>query len=177
MKLPRRQFLHLAAAAAALPALCRLASAQSYPQRPVYLIEGFGAGSAPDIVARLIGQSLSERFGQTFVVENRAGATSSIAAEAVMRAPPDGYTLFLITTANTINTAMHKPNFDFIRDIAPVASIVRVPLVGPGPEGASKMSSERRAQPAPCSSSTGRREARDSHCRQPSGEAAYRSGA
>jgi tripartite-type tricarboxylate transporter receptor subunit TctC len=129
MKLPRRQFLHLAAAAAALPALCRLASAQSYPQRPVYLIEGFGAGSAPDIVARLIGQSLSERFGQTFVVENRAGATSSIAAEAVMRAPPDGYTLFLITTANTINTAMHKPNFDFIRDIAPVASIVRVPLV------------------------------------------------
>jgi tripartite-type tricarboxylate transporter receptor subunit TctC len=129
MKLPRRQFLHLAAAAAALPAACRLATAQSYPRRPVYLIEGFGAGSAPDIVARLIGQSLSERFGQTFVVENRAGATGRIATEAIVRASPDGYTLLLITTANAINTALLKPNFNFIRDIAPVASIVRVPLV------------------------------------------------
>jgi tripartite-type tricarboxylate transporter receptor subunit TctC len=129
MKLPRRQFLHLAAGAAALPAVSRLASAQSYPTRPVHLIEGFGAGGAPDIVARLIGQSLSEQLGQSFVVENRSGATSNIAAEAVARASPDGYTLLLITTANAVNTTMFKLNFDFIRDIAPVASIVRVPYV------------------------------------------------
>jgi tripartite-type tricarboxylate transporter receptor subunit TctC len=129
MKLPRRQFLHLAAGAAALPAVSRLASAQSYPTRPVHLIEGFGAGGAPDIVARLIGQSLSEQLGQSFVVENRSGATSNIAAEAVARASPDGYTLLLITTANAVNTTMFKLNFDFIRDIAPVASIVRMPLV------------------------------------------------
>jgi tripartite-type tricarboxylate transporter receptor subunit TctC len=129
MKLPRRQFLHLAAAAAALPAVSRFASAQSYPTRPVHLIEGFGAGGAPDIVARLIGQSLSEQLGQSFVVENRSGAASNIAAEAVVRASPDGYTLLLITTANALNTTMFKLNFDFIRDIAPVASIVRVPFV------------------------------------------------
>ena len=129
MKLPRRQFLHLAAAVAALPAVSPLASAQSYPTRPVHLIEGFGAGGAPDIVARLIGQSLSEQLGQSFVVENRSGATSNIAAEAVARASPDGYTLLLITTANSVNAAMFKLNFDFIRDIAPVASIVRMPLV------------------------------------------------
>jgi len=129
MKLPRRQFLHLAAAVAALPAVSPLASAQSYPTRPVHLIEGFGAGGAPDIVARLIGQSLSEQLGQSFVVENRSGATSNIAAEAVARAFPDGYTLLLITTANAVNAAMFKLNFDFIRDIAPVASIVRMPLV------------------------------------------------
>src|SRR5712692_10043794 len=129
MKLPRRQFLHLAAAAAALPAVSRFAGAQSYPTRPVHLIEGFGAGSAPDIVARLIGQSLSERLGQSFVVENRAGASSSIATEAVVRASPDGYTLLLITAASAINTTMLKLNFDFIRDIAPFASIGRVPLV------------------------------------------------
>ena len=129
MKLPRRQFLHLAAAGAALPAVSPLASAQSYPTRPVHLIEGFGAGGAPDIVARLIGQSLSEQLGQSFVVENRSGATSNIAAEAVARASPDGYTLLLITTANSVNAAMFKLNFDFIRDIAPVASIVRMPLV------------------------------------------------
>jgi tripartite-type tricarboxylate transporter receptor subunit TctC len=129
MKLPRRQFLHLAAAAAALPAVSRFASAQSYPTRPVHLIEGFGAGGAPDIVARLIGQSLSEQLGQSFVVENRSGASSNIAAEAVARASPDGYTLLLITTANAVNTTMFKLNFNFTRDIAPVASIVRVPLV------------------------------------------------
>jgi tripartite-type tricarboxylate transporter receptor subunit TctC len=129
MRLPRRQFLHLAAAAAALPAVSRFASAQSYPTRPVHLIEGFGAGGAPDIVARLIGQSLSEQLGQSFVVENRSGASSNIATEAVARASPDGYTLLLITTANAVNTAMFKLNFDFIRDIVPVASIVRVPLV------------------------------------------------
>src|SRR5262245_35335846 len=99
MKLPRRNFLHLVAGAAALPAVSRIAWAQAYPSRPVHLLEGFGAGAAPDIIARLIGQALSERLGQSFVVENRAGASSNIAAEAVVRAAPDGYTLFLITSA------------------------------------------------------------------------------
>jgi tripartite-type tricarboxylate transporter receptor subunit TctC len=93
------------------------------------LLEGFGAGSAPDIVARLIGQALSERLGQSFVIENRAGASSNIATEAVARASPDGYTLLLVTSANAVNATMFKLNFDFIRDIAPVAGIVRVPLV------------------------------------------------
>jgi tripartite-type tricarboxylate transporter receptor subunit TctC len=129
MKLPRRHFLRLAAAAAVLPALVRLAIAQSYPTRPVRLVEGFGAGSAPDIVARLIGQSLSERLGQSFIIENRAGASSNIATESVVRAAPDGYTLLLVTAANAIVPTMLKLNFDFIRDIEPVASIVRVPLV------------------------------------------------
>jgi tripartite-type tricarboxylate transporter receptor subunit TctC len=129
MKLPRRRVLHLAAGAAPLPALSRFAWAQAYPTRPVRLIEGFGAGGAPDIVARLIGQSLSERLGQSFVIENRAGASSSIATEAVVRASPDGYTLLLITIANAINATMLKLNFNFIRDIAPVASIGRVPYV------------------------------------------------
>ena len=129
MKVPRRQFLQMAAATAALPAVSQFASAQSYPTRPVHLIEGFGAGGAPDIVARLMGQWLSERLGQSFVVENRSGASSSIATEAVMRASPDGYTLLLVTTANAINATMFKLNFDFGRDITPVASIVRVPLV------------------------------------------------
>jgi tripartite-type tricarboxylate transporter receptor subunit TctC len=129
MKLPRRNFLHLAAGAAALPAFSRIAWAQAYPARPVHLIEGFGAGGAADIVARFIGQSLSERLGQSVVVENRAGASSNIAAEAVVRASPDGYTLLLITTANALNTTLFKLNFNLIRDIAPVASIVRVPYV------------------------------------------------
>jgi len=129
MKLPRRNFLHLAAGAAALPAMPRIAWAQAYPTRPVHLIEGFGAGGATDIVARLTGQALSERLGQSFVVENRAGASSNIATEAVVRASPDGYTLLLISISNAINTTMFKLNFNFIRDIAPVASIVRVPYV------------------------------------------------
>ena len=129
MKIPRRQFLNLAAPIAALLALPQFASAQSYPMRPVRLIEGFGAGSAPDIVARLIGQWLSEQLGQSFVVENRSGASSSIATEAVVRAPSDGYTLLLITAANPINNTMFKLNFDFIRDIAPVATICQMPLV------------------------------------------------
>ena len=129
MKLPRRNFLHLAAGAAALPAFSRIAWAQAYPTRPVRLIEGFGAGGAGDIVARLIGQSLSERLGQSFVIENRSGAASNIATEAVVRASPDGYTLLLITTANALNATMFKLNFDFTHDIAPVASIVRVPYV------------------------------------------------
>jgi tripartite-type tricarboxylate transporter receptor subunit TctC len=129
MNLPRRQLLPLTAAAVALPAVSRFACAQSYPTRAVHLVEGFGAGGAPDIVARLIGQSLSERLGQAFVVENRSGASGSIATEAVVRAPPDGYTLLLVTTANAVNATMFKLSFDFIRDIAPVVGIVRVPLV------------------------------------------------
>ncbi|KRR26398.1 MFS transporter [Bradyrhizobium lablabi] len=129
MKIARRQFLHLAAAAATVPALSRFASAQSYPTRPVHLLEGFGAGSAPDIVARLIGQSLSERLGQSFVIENRSGATGNIATEAVVRASPDGYMLLLATAANAINATMLNVSFDFIRDIAPIAGVVRVPLV------------------------------------------------
>jgi len=109
--------------------MSRFVCAQSYPTRPVRLIEGFGPGAAPDIVARLIGQSLSEQLGQPFVVENRSGASGNIATEVVVRASPDGYTLLLVTSANAVNTAMFKLNFDFIRDIVPVAAIVRVPLV------------------------------------------------
>src|SRR5262249_5301455 len=107
MKLPRRKFLHLAAGATALPAVARIAWAQTYPTRPVRLIEGFGAGGAPDIAARLIGQALSERLGQSFVVENRSGASGNIATEAVVRASPDGYTLLLVSTTNAINTALY----------------------------------------------------------------------
>src|SRR5215831_3270144 len=129
MKLPRRKFLHLAAGAAVLPVASWNARAQAYPTRSVHLIEGFGAGGAPDIVARLIGQALSERLGQSFVIENRSGGSGSIATEAVVRASPDGYTLLLITAANAINATMLKLNFNFIRDIAPVASICRVPLI------------------------------------------------
>jgi tripartite-type tricarboxylate transporter receptor subunit TctC len=130
MKLPRRNFLHLAAGAAALPAVSRVARPQAYPTRPVRLIEGFGAGSAPDVLARLIGQSLSEQLGQSFVVENRSGANSNIATDAVARTSPDGYTLLLITSANAINATLYdKLNYNFIRDIVPIASIVRVPLV------------------------------------------------
>jgi tripartite-type tricarboxylate transporter receptor subunit TctC len=129
MKVPRRQLLYLAAVAATLPALSRFASAQSYPTRQVHLLEGFGAGGAVDIVARLIGQSLSERLGQSFVIENRSGATGTIATEAVVRASPDGYTLLLATASNAINATMLNLKFDFIRDIAPIAAIVRVPLV------------------------------------------------
>jgi tripartite-type tricarboxylate transporter receptor subunit TctC len=129
MKLPRRQFLHLAAGAAALPAVSHIAWAQAYPTRPVRLIEGFGAGGAADLIARLMGQWLSERLGQPFVVENRTGAATNIATDAVVRAAPDGYTLLLITSANAINAAMFKLNFDFVRDIAPVAGIVHVPLL------------------------------------------------
>jgi len=131
MKLPhRRQFLHLAAGAAALPAGFRIARAQAYPTRPVRWIVGFPAGGGADIVARLIGQWLSERLGQPFVVENRAGAASNIAAEAVVRSAPDGHTLLLVTMpANAINATLYKLNFDFIRDTAPVAGLTRDPCV------------------------------------------------
>ncbi len=129
MKLPRRQFLHLAAGAAALPAVSRIARAQTYPTRPVHIIVGFPPGGATDIVARLMGQWLSERLGQQFIIENRPGAGSNIATEAVVRAPPDGYTLLLVTAANAINATLYDNlNFNFIRDIAPVASICRVAL-------------------------------------------------
>jgi len=130
MKLPRRKFLHLVAGAAALPAIARLAWAQAYPTRPVRIIVGFTPGGAADIMARLIGQWLSERLGQQFVVENRPGASTNIATEAVMRAKPDGYTLLWVTPANAINATLYdKLNFNFIRDIAPVASILRQPNV------------------------------------------------
>jgi tripartite-type tricarboxylate transporter receptor subunit TctC len=130
MKLPRRKFLHLAAGAAALPAVSRVAWAQAYPSRSVRVIVGFAAGGPADIVARLIGQWLSERLGQPFIVESRPGAASNIATEAVVRAPPDGYTLLLAGTQNAINATLYdKLNFVFLRDIAPIASIIRFPLV------------------------------------------------
>jgi tripartite-type tricarboxylate transporter receptor subunit TctC len=125
MKLPRRKFLHLAAAAAALPAFSRIVRAQTYPARPVRIILGFPAGNASDIVARLMAQSLSERLGQQVIVDNRPGASSNIGTEVVVRAPPDGYTLLMeVVTANVINATLYANlNFNFIRDIAPVASI------------------------------------------------------
>ena len=130
MKLPRRKFLHLAAGAAALPAVSRVARAQAYPSRPVRIILGFPAGGGGDIVARLMAQWLSERLGQTFVVENRPGAASNIGTEAVVKAPADGYTLLLITSANAVNATFYENlNFNFIRDIVPVAGIVDLPLV------------------------------------------------
>jgi tripartite-type tricarboxylate transporter receptor subunit TctC len=128
MKLPRRKFLHLAAGAAALPAVSHVARAQSYPTRSVRIIVSAAAGGGNDIMARLIGQWLSERLGQSFVVENRAGGASNIGTEAVVRASPDGYSLLLIYSANAINATLYdKLNFDFLRDIVPVAGIVRVP--------------------------------------------------
>jgi tripartite-type tricarboxylate transporter receptor subunit TctC len=127
MKLPRRQFLHLAAGAAALPAVSRIARAQTYPMRPVRLISGFPAGGPNDIIARLMGQWLSGRLGQQFIVENRPGAGNNIATEAVVRAAPDGYTLLMVSTPNAINATLYeKLNFNFIRDIAPVAAITLV---------------------------------------------------
>jgi tripartite-type tricarboxylate transporter receptor subunit TctC len=130
MKLPRRNFLHLAGGAAALPAVSRIARAQSYPTRPVRIIVGFPAGGGADIVARLIGQWLSERLGQQFIVENRPGAATNIATEAVVRAAADGYTLLLVHSSNAMNATLYeKLNFNFIRDIAPVASIIVVPNV------------------------------------------------
>ena len=130
MKLPRRrQFLHLAADAAALPVVSRVARAQAYPSRPVRVIVGFTAGSASDIVARLMGQWLSERLGQQFLVENRPGASSNIATDAVVRAPPDGYTFLLVNSSNAINATLYdKLSFVFLRDIVPVAGILRAPL-------------------------------------------------
>jgi tripartite-type tricarboxylate transporter receptor subunit TctC len=130
MKLPRRQFLHLAASAMALPAVSRIARAQTYPTRPVRIIVGFAPGASPDITARLVGQWLSQRLGQPFIIDNRSGAGSNIGTEAVMRAAPDGYTLLWATAANAINATLYdKLNFNFIRDITPVAGVIRVPNV------------------------------------------------
>jgi tripartite-type tricarboxylate transporter receptor subunit TctC len=127
MKLPRRNFLHLAAGAVALPVVSQIASAQTYPSRPVRIIVGFPGGSSSDITARLIGQWLSERFGQQFTVENRTGAGTNIATESVVRAAPDGYTLLWVTHANAFNATLYDTlNFNFIHDIQPVASILRV---------------------------------------------------
>ena len=130
MKLPRRNFLHLAAGAAALPAVSRFAWAQTYPTRPTRIIVGFAAGTSSDITARLIGQWLLERLGQQFIVENRTGAGTNIAAETIVHAPPDGYSLLWVTQTNAINATVYQTlNFNFIRDIQPVASILRVPAV------------------------------------------------
>jgi tripartite-type tricarboxylate transporter receptor subunit TctC len=130
MKLPRRAFLHLAAGAAALPATSKIASSQSYPARPVRLVVGFPAGSTADILARLVGGWLSERLNQPFIIENRPGAGSNVAAETVLRAPGDGYTLLWITSANAINATLYDDlSFNFIRDVAPIASVASLPLV------------------------------------------------
>ena len=131
MKLPhRRQFLHLAAGAAAMPAVSRFAWAQAYPSRPVRIVVGFPPGGGADITARLIGQWLSERLGQPFIIDNRPGAGSNIATEAVVRATPDGYSLLLVGSYNAINATLYdRLNFNFIRDIAPVAGIEREPHV------------------------------------------------
>jgi tripartite-type tricarboxylate transporter receptor subunit TctC len=129
MKLPRRRFLHLATGATALPVVSRFAWAQTYPTQPVRIIVSFGPGGAPDILARLIGQWLSERLGQPFVVENRPGGGGNVGTELVVRAPPDGYTLLLINLTNFVNATLYDNlNFNFIRDITPVASISREPL-------------------------------------------------
>jgi tripartite-type tricarboxylate transporter receptor subunit TctC len=130
MKLPRRQFLHLAASAFALPALSLTAWAQSYPTRTVRIIVGFPPGTSSDITARLIAEWLSQRLGQQFVVENRTGAGTNIAAETIVQATPDGYSLLWVTQTNAINATLYESlKFDFIRDIAPVAGVIRVPTV------------------------------------------------
>jgi tripartite-type tricarboxylate transporter receptor subunit TctC len=130
MKLSRHQFLHLAAGAAAVPAASRIARAQTYPSRPVRIIVGFPPGGGADTTARLLGQWLSERFGRPFIIENRAGAGGNIGTEAAVKAPADGYTLLLVLNNNAVNATLYdKLNFNFIRDIAPVASVARVPSV------------------------------------------------
>jgi tripartite-type tricarboxylate transporter receptor subunit TctC len=130
MKLPRRKFLHLAAGAAALPAVSRFAWAQAYPTRPVRMIVPYPPGGGTDLAARLMGQWLSERFGQQFVIENRPGAGSNIGTEVVVKATPDGYTLLVFDAAAAINATLYdKLSFNFLRDIAPVAGIIRTPLV------------------------------------------------
>jgi len=122
----RRQFLHLTASAAALPALPRIARAQAYPSRPVRIVVGYAPGGLTDIIARLMGQWLSEHFGQQVIVENRPGAGSNIGTEVVSKAAPDGYTLLMVAPANAINTTLYdKLNYDFLRDIVPIASIAR----------------------------------------------------
>jgi len=130
MRIQRRQFLQLAAAAGALPFTSRIASAQAYPARPVRLVIGYTPGGSADLTARLMGQWLSEKLGQSFVIENRPGGGTNIATEAVVRSAPDGYTLMLVAPANAINATLYeKLNFDFLRDMEPVAGIIRFPNV------------------------------------------------
>jgi tripartite-type tricarboxylate transporter receptor subunit TctC len=130
VKLPRRQFLRLAAGAAALPAVSQIARAQTYPSRPVRIMVGFAPGGPADILARLIGQWLSDHLGQPFIIENRPGASGNIATEAVVRAPADGHTLLLTVPANAVSDAIYdKLNFSFLRDTTPVARISNGPLV------------------------------------------------
>ena len=130
MKFSRRTFLHLTAGVASLPAASPLAWGQPYPARPVRIVVGFAAGGTTDIGARVIAQRLSESFGQRFVVENRPGASTRLATEAVALAPADGYTLLMATTSNVINALLYKqPNYDFLRDIVPIVGVIRSPLV------------------------------------------------
>jgi tripartite-type tricarboxylate transporter receptor subunit TctC len=130
MKLPRREFLHLAAGVAALPAAAWFAMADTYPSRPVHIVVGFAPGGATDIAARLIGEWLSERLGQPFIVENRPGASTNIAAEVVVRSPPDGYTLMAFSVTNTVNPALFPQlNFNFVRDMSAVAGVISSPMV------------------------------------------------
>jgi tripartite-type tricarboxylate transporter receptor subunit TctC len=130
MKLPRRIFLRLALSAGVTPILTRIAHAQSYPTRTVRLVVGFFAGGLSDILARVLGQALSDRLGQQFIVENQAGAGTNLATQRVVRASPDGYTLLMATSSNAINATLYEHlNFDFLRDTAPVASVARTPLV------------------------------------------------
>jgi tripartite-type tricarboxylate transporter receptor subunit TctC len=130
MPFPRRKFLQLAAGAAVLPAVSTIAAAQAYPSRPIRLIIGYTPGGSADLTARLMGQWLSERLGQPFVIENRPGGGTNIATEAVVRAPPDGYTLLLAAPANAVNATLYdKLNFNFLRDVEPVAGIIRFPNV------------------------------------------------
>ena len=130
MKLPRRSFLHLAAGAAALPAVSRFAWAQAYPTRPVRIVVGAPPSGGPDIIARLLGPWLSERLGQQFVIENRPGAGSNIGTEVVVNAPPDGYTLLLVGASSAINATLYeKLSFNFLRDIAPVSGIISIPFI------------------------------------------------
>ena len=130
MKIPRRQFLHLAAATALLPAVSRTASAQAYPTRPIRLIIGYTPGGSADLTARLMGQWLSERLGQSFVIENRPGGGTNIATEAALRAAPDGYSLLLVAPANAINATLYsKLNFNFLQEMVPIAGIIRFPNV------------------------------------------------
>jgi tripartite-type tricarboxylate transporter receptor subunit TctC len=130
MKLPRRTFLHLVAGAAAAPAVARIARAQAYPARPVRIVAPTGPGGAPDIIARLIGPWLSDRLGQQFIIENRPGSGNNIGTEVVVRAPPDGYTLLMVSSSNAINATLYdKLNFVFLRDIAAIAGIISLPFV------------------------------------------------
>ena len=130
LKLPRRTFLHLAAGAVALPMVSQAVRAQAYPLRPVRIIVGFAAGGSTDILARLMGQWLSDRLGQPFLIENRTGAGGNIATEAVVRAPADGYTLLVSGSTDAVNATLYaKLNYNFVRDIAPVASVMRTPLL------------------------------------------------